>query len=271
MTGPGAPPGASGQAGWRPATAAEEALRAAVERDDVAGYLAVVAETTLVLPVSEAAALGTEPAGWPVVALPGGATAVLAYTSPEALAGSLAASASRHYRAAAFVDLVENWPDPAWRLAIDPGLPIAVHLPGAELSGVVETVFAPDNEAEAAMVRARRTRDPEELLRALLGAELHLPCRPGSRSRDLGDPEFPWWLEPGGGAVVPAFTSERRLRGCLGVAHGEVDFVIVHLLLLVESWPDRAWSMAVNPGTPMAATLTGEVIAELAGWAHEAH
>lgn len=254
---------------WRPATAVEDALRAARERGDAASYLAVLAETDLFLPVPDDHSAGAAPFAWPLLRLPDESTAVLAFTSEEAL--SYAVPHGRRYQAATFVDLAEAWPDPAWRLAVDPGLPIAAHLTGPELSVAVATVFAPDNDVEAAMVRARRAEDPDALLEALLGAELHLPCRPDSPSRDLTDPEFPWWREgEESDVMVPAFTSERRLHGRLGVAHGHVDFGIVDLLLLVESWPDDRWSLVVNPGSPMEATVGGHMIAEIDGWVRDA-
>jgi hypothetical protein len=41
----------------------------------------------------------------------------------------------------------------------------------------------------------------------------------------------------------------------------------VKFVQLIQAWPDPAWSFAVNPGTPVGATLPGEQIVALASWA----
>jgi len=232
-------------AGWRPANVVEHALHAAAGDD--ATYLALLAEATLLVP----AVGGAVPTG----VAPDGRTVLPAYTSPEA------AGPAEHLLVVPFVRLVEDWPDPEWVLAVDPGLPIARHLDGRDLPRLVERVFEPVNAAEEALAEARETAD---VLGAILLADLHLPLRPGGSTRDPADPRFPWWREGDGDDVaVAAFTSERRLRGCLGPDHPDPDFVLVDLLFLAEAWPDPAWVLAVNPGAPTAVTLAGESLQRL--------
>jgi hypothetical protein len=186
------------------------------------------------------------------------------YTSIEALQQSVPESAGS-FRVVALADLVDTV-DPAHVIAVDPGRPTAAHLPAGRLRALVEAAMPPANEAEAAMVTARRIGALDALLAALVRAEMHVPMRAASPSRDLTDPGFAWLAIPGDGGTdvtVPVFTSPDRLHGYLG---GDVDFVVVNALHLAEVWPDRNWTLAVNPTTPMAVTLTGEMVADLAGF-----
>jgi hypothetical protein len=241
--------------------AVEPALVDALRRGDGASYVTLVAALALRLPVRvEAEAVRPVP-----VRLPDGRVAVAVYSTPEALTRADPQRFTEH-RTVTLADLAEHWPDPSWVLAVDPGLPSAGHLPGGRLAALVEAAFPPANEVEAAMVEARRAGDGTALLGAFLGAVLYLPLRPaGGTSRDPGDPQFPWWPERADGCTVASvFTSGERLRQRLGIAYGAVEFVVVHPHELVGAWPDRTWTMAVNPGTPMAATLTGDLVTALA-------
>lgn len=242
----------------------EAALLDALHREDGIGYLAVVAEAPLVVPVRVEPAAGREVVRPLAVRLADGVTAVPAYTSPDALGA--AADGRFDRRVLHLVDLAEHWPDPTWVLAVNLGQPSAGHLPGERLGAMLDRVFAPANEAEEAMTVARRAGDSEQLISALLGAELHVPLLPGGGpSLDITDPEFPWWTEEtGDGVVAPVFTSEARLRGRLGIPHGDVGFVIVDVHPLVDAWPNPTWTMVVNPATPMTATLSGAMVARLA-------
>jgi hypothetical protein len=244
------------------ADAVQRALLDALRHGDSSGYFAVIAESPLLLPLSAGTA-GVRPVA---AALEGGRCAVTAFTSIEGLHRSVAGGAASPLCPVSIAELADRWPDPAWVLSIDPGLPTAAYLTGDNLREMVEDVFAPENDVEVAMVEARRSGERHELILNLVRAELHLPLRaPAGGSRDLTDPEFPWWAEPlwtdapgVRGIGVPVFTSERRLRARLGLEHPAVDFVIVDLYPLVSAWPDPSWTMAVNPGTPMAVTLTGD-------------
>jgi SseB protein N-terminal domain len=206
-----------------------------------------VAETALLVPVGDRGAFVTGVG-------PDGATVVAAYTSPAPLAGAKAVTLP-------FAQLAAEWPDPRWTLAIGPGTPVAAYVAGADLPAVLASVFAPANASEEALAAARG----DDAVAVLRAADLHLPLAPGgSPSRDLGDPEFPWWRVTGGGeTVVPAFTSERRMRGWLGAEHPDADFVVVELALLARAWPDAQWALAVNPGTPLAVAVAGATVRRL--------
>lgn len=248
--------------GWQPTTAAERALLAAVEADDREGFLTELAAGPLLLPVSPEAAAGQAPMAWPT-AHHEGVTHVLAYTSPAAIAAGLPGR-SVSYRVMGLVDVAVEWPDDEWMLAVDAGLPIAIRLTADELRALA----APVEEAERPLREAIVRQDSNALMAALLRAELVLPVDPeGAETRDLSDPDFPWWVVPDeqGRANLPVFTSEARLRQALG----ERDLVVVNSLQLTDHWPDLSWQLLLNPETPLMAALPGEALLTLRDWLGE--
>ncbi|MFB9239355.1 SseB family protein [Plantactinospora siamensis] len=250
--------------GWVPTTGPERAMLAAAEAGDRAALLAAVASGPLLLPVSSAAAAGREAPAWPTGVLDG-ITHVLAFTSPAAIAACLP-DRSVSYRADSLAGLVAGWPDEGWLLAVDPGLPIGLRVTTDEVRAAPE--LARELETEVALRDAIRAEDPDALAAAVLRAGLAVPLRPGgSASRDLSDPDFPWWCLPdeAGGQAVPVFTSEARLRQVLG----DHELVEVNALQLAGAWPDPAWQLALNPGTQLAAALPGESVLTLRDWLGE--
>lgn len=242
---------------WQPANPVESALRDALEAGDEGQYLAVLAEAVLLVPVvpeesAERPVLG-------VMRLDDGAEVVPAYTSAEAMEAPEAERLTERHIAIPFAELAARWPSPRYALAVDPGLPVAAHLSGAELSVLVGSVFAPVNEVER---RLAATREPADRLAALASADLHLPVRAGTAGQlDLRDPAFPWWRGWSGTDDVPAvpvFTSPERLRGCLGPAESAPESVVVDLSALAAAWPDPRWFLTVNPTAPYAVTVTGD-------------
>ncbi|QOC89812.1 SseB family protein [Micromonospora craniellae] len=248
--------------GWQPSTATERALLAAAEADDRAAFLAVLADGPLLLPVSPSAAAGLEPVAWPT-GTHDGITHVLAFTSAGAIAAAMPGR-SVDYHVFALADLAVDWPDDDWMLVVDAGLPIGVRLTAEEL----RSVAAPVVEAERPLREAIRRQDPNALMSALFRAELVLPLRPdGPATRDLTDPEFPWWSMPDeeGRPSLPVFTSEARMRQ----AFGEHDLVVINSLQLTDHWPDLSWQLLLNPDTALAAALPGEALLKLREWVGE--
>ncbi|MET0495081.1 MAG: SseB family protein [Actinoplanes sp.] len=247
---------------WRPATGAEVAMLAAAEGGDRAELLAALVTGPLLMPVSPEAAAGHEPAAWPTGEFEG-ATHVMAFTSPAAIAACLPGRPVS-YRLDSVHDLAEAWPDPSWLLAIDPGLPIGLRLTAAELAALPDLRV----EGEEALRAAVRSEDSNAVIAALLRAEMVLPVRvDGPPTRDLTDPEFPWWVvqDVEGQDTVAVFTSEERLQQAIG----DHDLVVVSSLQLAEHWPDSSWQLALNPGTPLAVSLAGTAVRELGGWLDE--
>lgn len=254
---------------WTPVGPTETALLAALIAEDEAAYTAALVTASLLLPVTEEAAEGREPARW-VTHNIGGVTYLLTFTSPEAIAAAFPGIDVR-YRVTDFFDLVAHWPNPEWRMAVDPGLPIATQLTSEVLRSLAEAGPPrpphPDHltPAEEDLWAALQEGDSPTFMSGLIRQPLLLPIPPrGGLSRDLTDPEFPWWQaeseigEPG----VPVFTSERMMISVLG----EQDFIEVSVPYLVENWPDQTWYLMINPNTGLATRLTGTQAKNLGKW-----
>ncbi|MDG4762758.1 SseB family protein [Solwaraspora sp. WMMD406] len=252
---------------WQPVTDPERAMLAC--GDDRQAYLTALASGPLLLPVPPPETDGgVSPAAWPTARLDG-ETHVLAFTSPEAIAACLPGQRVE-YRLVSITDLASWWQDPQWWLAVDPGLPIGARVSGAELARLAATgptVGAATGPVpgEEELRAAIDGQDPDALTAALLRSELVVPLAPdGSASRDVTDPDFPWWCLPdaAGEPSLPVFTSEQRLRQVLG----DHDFVVLSSVQLAGAWPDPSWQLMLNPGTPLAASIPGESVQALHGW-----
>ncbi|WFE99182.1 SseB family protein [Micromonospora sp. WMMD964] len=134
---PAAGPGTAGPATAGPATRGPAepevvaVLGAAVDRRDLPGYLAVLAGATVCVP------LAGEPTPdadfpWTVVGDATGAPLLPVFTSPRALAAFTGDGVP--FIALPCADLFEDWPDPSWGLAVDPGSAQAVALTAPALT-----------------------------------------------------------------------------------------------------------------------------------------
>jgi hypothetical protein len=131
-----------------------------------------------------------------------------------------------------------------------------------------EPDFAPDNDVEANLLSAASEGQTDAFLSTLLLARVLVPVPAGGSASILpGQPGFQWRREQVEGApFVVVFTSKARLVEYLGAA---TEWVTVKFVQLIRAWPDESWSFAVNPGTPVGATLPGTQIRALASWAAE--
>lgn len=127
--------------------------------------------------------------------------------------------------------------------------------------------FVPANDVEANLLDAAGAGSTDTFLSTLLLAKVHIPTPVGaSASARPGDPGFEWRHENvDGQPYVVVFTSPERMIERIGPG----DYVTVKFAHLIRIWPDESWSFAVNPGTPVGATLPGAQITALASWAAE--
>ncbi|WP_433133675.1 SseB family protein [Micromonospora sp. CA-240977] len=93
-------------------------LAAAVERRDLPGYLAALADATVCVPLAGAPTADAD-FPWTVVGDAIGAPLLPVFTSPGALAAF--AGDGVPFVALPCADLLEDWPDPSWGLVVDPG------------------------------------------------------------------------------------------------------------------------------------------------------
>ncbi|MEV0664082.1 TY-Chap domain-containing protein [Actinomadura luteofluorescens] len=104
----------------------EPRLAEAKANGDNTTYFNLLENADLVLPATASAVEDPDRAEFPTITI-GSGTYVTVFTSP----GALARTGDRHpglYRRTSFAQLAGGWPDPAWRLAINWGLPSEVLL-----------------------------------------------------------------------------------------------------------------------------------------------
>ncbi|MFL6055030.1 MAG: SseB family protein, partial [Actinoallomurus sp.] len=134
-------------------------------------------------------------------------------------------------------------------------VPLALHFTaGAE--------FVPLDEEERLLHDAAARDDREEFLRTLLGVrQIWVPMvEGGDPILSPGRPGFQWHTrESGGRTVVPLFTGPGRMREVMG-GH---PFVLSDLAKVLRFWPDRAWDLVINDGSPIGATIPGERVTAL--------
>ncbi|BCJ33285.1 hypothetical protein Athai_07880 [Actinocatenispora thailandica] len=249
--------------GWSPAGELQAALQAAVDRGDERRYVGLLLDAPLYLPAS-----GDAAAEFATVVVDG-LVHLVAFTAPASGLGT-----EGGYRATTYLDLAQRWPDPGWRLAVDPGTPIeaylpapsaadgAVRLPAGPPRGPADAEpFRPLNALEVALSEAVRADDRDAIF-AALGADGVLVWMATSTA-DLrpADPGFGWPLVPmDGGLAVCVFTAPQRAAGALGVG---VEVTPVELAEVAAGWPDRTYRLVVDPGGPLAVTVPGFVISSL--------
>ncbi|GAA0586465.1 hypothetical protein GCM10009546_56060 [Actinomadura livida] len=136
----GSPMPPQGLPGIPPSTDAEllePRLAEAKANGDTSAYFRLLANADLVLPATAPAVEDPDRAELPTVVI-GSDTYVTVFTSP----GALARTGDRHpslYRRTSFAQLASAWPDPAWRLAINWGLPSEVLLDSSVVARLHES------------------------------------------------------------------------------------------------------------------------------------
>ena len=125
--------------------------------------------------------------------------------------------------------------------------------------------FAPANEVEENLLDAAVSGKTNNFLSTLLLAKVLIPI-PTGESADVkpDNPAFPWRREVvDGQQYLVVFTSaaaDDRVHG-----RRWSTTVTAKFLQLIRNWPDVDWSFAVNPGSPVGATLPGAQIKALVG------
>jgi hypothetical protein len=264
----------------RPSNDLEVGLCAAVDRGDLEAYLGMLRTATVLVPAPGGPQFGPGTAGWPVTTIDG-LSYVPVFTSPEAMMATPAARNVPHV-AHPLPELARMWPDPEWRLAVNPGSSIAVYLPGTFVLstgfrlGAADPIGAlriPDiqqdgyaeirtgtliteTQAEKNLLQAIAGNDPEHALRALLESTLFLISTEKDGYTVPGQPGFRWLtLDTREGDAVPVFTSRNRVD--LGLGANTYTKLPTRLLDLSEAWPGDGLAIVVNPGTPLTVRLPG--------------
>ena len=256
---------------WEPANDVERTLRYAWEREDGALLLRTLAFAPLYLPGFSAGGRGaaTEQPQRMLTRQRGDRTYLLVFTSAEALYEGVGEVVDG-WRLTSMAELVREWPDQEWGLAVSPSIPIGAYLGPDEMASLAdlvadEPVFHPADPAEAMMYRAQRSGDPGSYLDMLVMSEVLLPLTAPAAAADLTRPEFPWRVETVDDLpTVSVFTSPQRLAD--GIS-GSVPTVRVDMVVLLRAWPDPNWRLAVNPGSAIPSMFPGGQVPDLFRWA----
>jgi hypothetical protein len=131
--------------------------------------------------------------------------------------------------------------------------------------------FAPANETESNLLAAAEENNTDSFLSTLLLARIILPVplgMPGTAKPH--DRDFPWQIEEiDGKPFIAVYTSPERLAEHKPIPNPGRTSVSLRFVQLIGAWPDEEISFAINPGSPVGATLPGSEIVALAAWAAE--
>jgi hypothetical protein len=154
-------------------------------------------------------------------------------------------------------------PDPREAEPPPPREPVTAPAPGPSFGTAAPPVdvgeYEPANSTEEDLLESSRSGNTDQFLSTLLLAKLLVPGY-------APDPAQ-WPVEEINGLrYLVTFTSPQRLterQGAIATAS------TVKFTALIVRWPDDQLGFAVNPGTPVGATLSGVEVRTLASWAAE--
>lgn len=260
---------------FQPANDVERELLRAASNNDHDLFLQTLAATDVLLPVPDDMDFSLRPGrpGFPWQTREvDGSTVVPVFTSPERLAE--ASGPGTEHIALPFTVVLRYWPDHEWPLAINSGSPAGGTVLAQQLPGLATWAdqraaqrmtdrFEPQNDIEQRLFDAARRRDTEAFFKILLGAQVLVPVDAETPWGIVpGDPEFPWRPVPVHGRTsIQIFTSPKWMNDAIGTSR----FIMPSLLEMVTAWPDAAWTLVLNPGTPIDASMPGEQVRTLSG------
>nr|WP_244994331.1 SseB family protein [Actinomadura coerulea] len=260
---------------FQPANDVERELLRAASNNDHDLFLQTLAATDVLLPVPDDMDFSLRPGrpGFPWQTREvDGSTVVPVFTSPERLAE--ASGPGTEHIALPFTVVLRYWPDHEWLLAINSGSPAGGTVLAQQLPGLATWAdqraaqrmtdrFEPQNDIEQRLFDAARRRDTEAFFKILLGAQVLVPVDAETPWGIVpGDPEFPWRPVPVHGRTsIQVFTSPKWMNDAIGTSR----FIMPSLLEMVTAWPDASWTLVLNPGTPIDASMPGEQVRTLSG------
>ncbi|GLZ13504.1 hypothetical protein Acsp04_37390 [Actinomadura sp. NBRC 104425] len=272
------PPPQERRSEFRPANDVERELLRAAAGNDHDLFLQTLADAELLMPVPEDIDYSLRPGrpGFPwLVREVDGAPVVPVFTSPERLMEAAEPLVfGREFIRLPFTTLLRYWPDQSHALAVNFGSPAGGTVVAQQLPGLARWAdqraarrlsedFEPQNDVERKLLEAATRRDTDAFFKILLSAQVLVPAEPDTPwGITPDDPEFPWGpVRVHGTASVQVFTSLRWMNEALGSSR----FVMPSFLDMVSAWPDAEWTLVLNPGTPIDASMPGEQVRALGG------
>ncbi|WP_160161088.1 SseB family protein [Actinomadura sp. K4S16] len=260
---------------FQPANDVERELLRAAANNDHDLFLQTLAATDVLLPVPDETDYSLRPGrpGFPWQTREvDGSTVVPVFTSPERLAE--ASGPGTEHITLPFTVVLRYWPNHDWALAINSGSPAGGTVLAQQLPGLATWAdrraaqrmterFEPQNDIEQRLFDAGRRGDTESFFKILLGAQVLVPVDAETPWGIVpGDGEFPWRPVPVHGRTsIQIFTSLKWMNEAIGSSR----FIMPSLLEMVTAWPDASWTLVLNPGTPIDASMPGEQVRTLSG------
>lgn len=243
---------------WTPVNDVEAALADALARGDSQAYFQALAEATLYLPAVE------EPGPQQLVTVRSGDDVYLiVFTSCEALAERLVGVTA--FRTTTCDELLANWPNQDWMLAVDPDTPIQAYAPidvitdasagRIVLPSTLEPRTEPANDLEADLDRAIRSGDVDAVIGVLALGTVHVPVASDGTS-------WASFAEQ----TIAVFTSIGQMAASIpaGTASDELPFLDVAM-----DWPGLGWHLVVNPGSTAPLVFDAVQVLGFVAWAQE--
>lgn len=265
------------EAGFEPQNEVEERLFDAVLRQDREAFFKVLLGGQVLMPVQTDTPWGTRPddAEFPWQPVPvQNRPSIMVFTSLKWMHDAVGQC---RFVMPEVHDLVAAWPmDQGWGLVLNPGTPIDAVVPGDQIHGLAAGVlsdtepeppaFEPGNRIDQDLHEAAEAGDTDSFLRVLFSANVLVPIPPQTPlEASPASPGFSWEAALRDPASVQVFTSVARLKEVLG--QDAARFVYADFRDLIAAWPDPSWTMLLNPGTRIGASLAGDQVTALSEWA----
>ncbi|MFF5260584.1 SseB family protein [Actinomadura viridis] len=264
--------------GFQPANEVEEALLRAAAGNDYNLFLETLADAEVLLPIPDEMDYALRPGrpGFPWQTRDvDGTTVIPVFTSRERLVEAAASTGTgTDFITLPFTVVMRYAPDRNRPLAVNSGSPAGGTILAEQLPGLATWAdqraarrmshgFEPQNDVEQRLFDAAVRRDTDAFFKVLLGAQVLVPAEQETPWGIVpADPEFPWRPVPVHGRVsVQVFTSLKWMNEAIGSSR----FVMPSFLEMVSAWPDAEWTLVLNPGTPIDATMPGEQVRALSG------
>ncbi|NEA24221.1 SseB family protein [Actinomadura bangladeshensis] len=260
---------------FQPANDVERELLRAAANNDHDLFLQTLADTDVLLPVPDDMDFALRPGrpGFPWQTREvDGSTVVPVFTSPERLLE--ASGAGTEYIKLPFTVALRYWPNHDWLLAINSGSPAGGTVLAQQLPGLATWAdqraaqrmtdhFEPQNDVEQRLFDVARRRDTDAFYKTLLGAQVLVPADADTPWGIVpGDSDFPWRPVPiHGRTSIQVFTSLKWMNEAIGSSR----FIMPSLHEMVAAWPDADWTLVLNPGTPIDASMPADQLHTLRG------
>ncbi|WP_146779018.1 SseB family protein [Actinomadura craniellae] len=290
---------------FEPQNEIEQRLLDASARHDTVAFFDVLRTAQVLVPTEPETPWGIRPddADFPWRPVPlQGRLSIQVFTSPRWMHEAIGPS---RFVMPAFLDAVASWPDRSWALAINPGTPIGMTVPGDQVSaltGAAEAAPADrpadrpahkpaaDRPADRPAAAARPAEEPaagepdfepgnridQELYEAALSGDTDAFLQVLFAANVLVPipADAPLEVMP----TQPEFRWDAALRDSSSVQVftslvrlREVlpasRFVYADFRELIGTWPRTDWAMLLNPGTRIGASLGGDQVRALSEWA----